>query len=109
MSSGSQPSLRFVPTLTEIVQPSDFATTELLGHQQLTERVLQRIMPMVEAQLRASLHTLVQDHLRLLEPRLQQAVELAARQAIATALAEELEVRHTEPESIPGALVDTYQ
>ena len=109
MSSSSPSSFRFVPTLTEIVRPSDFAATEILEQQQLTERLLQRIMPKVEAQLRSSLQTLVQEHLRMLEPRLQQAVELAARQAIAKAVIEELEVATEERESVPGALLDTYQ
>ena len=109
MSSSSHSSFRFVPTLTEVVRPSDFAATEILEQQQLTERLLQRIMPKVEAQLRASLQTLVQDHLRMLEPRLQEAVELAARQAIAKAVTEELDVSTDGSESIPGRLVDSYQ
>ena len=51
MSSASQSPFRFVPTLTEIVRPNDFAATEMLEQQQLTDRLLQRIMPKVEAQL----------------------------------------------------------
>lgn len=89
MTSPQTP-FRFVPTLTEIVRPHDFDTTDIVEQQQLTDRLLQRIMPKVEAQLRSSLQTLVQDHLRLLEPRLQQAVESATRQAIANAVTEEL-------------------
>lgn len=85
---------RVVPTLTEIVLPHDLAPADHSDPVQLTERLLQRILPSVEAQLRASLQTLVQDHLRLLEPRLQQAIESASRQAIATALTEELNPRH---------------
>lgn len=89
--SGSTSPLRFVPTLTEIVRPNDFDTTDHLEQQQLTDRLLQRIMPKVEAQLRNSIQALVQDQMRLLEPRLQQAVELATRQAIAKAVTDELE------------------
>ena len=68
MSSASQSPFRFVPTLTEIVRPNDFAATEMLEQQQLTDRLLQRIMPKVEAQLRATLQTLVQEQMRMLEP-----------------------------------------
>ena len=89
--TGSSLPLRFVPTLTEIVRPNDFETTDQLEQQQLADRLLQRIMPKVEAQLRNSIQALVQDQLRLLEPRLQQAVELATRQAIAKAVTDELE------------------
>jgi hypothetical protein len=89
--TGSSSPLRFVPTLTEIVRPKDFDTTDQLEQQQLADRLLQRIMPKVEAQLRNSIQVLVQDQMRLLEPRLQQAVELATRQAIAKAVTEELD------------------
>lgn len=89
--TGSSSPLRFVPTLTEIVRPQDFDTTDQLEQQQLADRLLQRIMPKVEAQLRNSIQMLVQDQMRLLEPRLQQAVELATRQAIAKAVTEELD------------------
>ncbi len=89
--TGSTSPLRFVPTLTEIVRPNDFDTSSHMEQQQLTDRLLQRIMPKVEAQLRNSIQALVQDQMRLLEPRLQQAVELATRQAIAKAVTDELE------------------
>jgi hypothetical protein len=89
--TGSTSPLRFVPTLTEIVRPNDFDTSDQVEQQQLTDRLLQRIMPKVEAQLRNSIQALVQDQMRLLEPRLQQAVELATRQAIARAVTDELE------------------
>lgn len=100
---------RFVPTLTEIVRPNDFAATGIQEQQQLADRLLQRIMPKVEAQLRVSLQTLVQDHLRMLEPRLQQAVELAARQAIAQAVTDGLDVPDDARESVAAALIDAYQ
>lgn len=109
MSSAPQSPFRFVPTLTEIVRPNDFAATEIQDQQQLADRLLQRIMPKVEAQLRASLQTLVQDHLRMLEPRLQQAVELAARRAIAKAVTDELDVPAEARESVAAGLIDTYQ
>ena len=65
--------------------------------------------PKVEAQLRASLQTLVQDHLRVLEPRLQQAVELAARQAIARAVADEIDGSMDAGDSVAAGFTDTYQ
>ena len=107
MSSASQSPFRFVPTLTEIVRPNDFAATEMLEQQQLTDRLLQGIMPKVEAQLRATLQTLVQEQMRMLEPRLQQAVEMAARQAIAMAVSDELDVSADAP--VATEVVDAYQ
>lgn len=89
MTPTPQTPFRFVPTLTEIVRPNDHDAVDILEQQQLANRLLQRIMPQVEAQLRSSLQTLVLEHMRLLEPRLQQAVENATRQAIAKAVTEE--------------------
>lgn len=109
MSGAPQTPFRFVPTLTEIVRPHDFAATDMLDQQQLADRLLQRIMPRVEAQLRASLQTLVQDHLRMLEPRLQQAVELAARQAILQAVSQEVDGAGDMPEPVATGGVDAYQ
>ncbi len=109
MSSAPQSTFRFVPTLTEIVRPDDFLASGTLEQQQLADRLLQRIMPKVEAQLRASLQTLVQEHVRMLEPRLQQAVELAAREAIAQAVSSTLEPRVDAPDSTTAELLDAYQ
>ena len=107
MSRAPQSPSRFVPTLTEIVHPDDFESADMLGQQQLADRLLQRIMPKVEAQLRATLQTLVQEQMRMLEPRLQQAVEMAARQAIAMAVSDELDVSADAP--VATEVVDAYQ
>lgn len=112
MSYAPHGPMRVVPTLTEIVRPDDFAVTDALEQQQLAERLLQRIMPSVEAQLRTTLQALVQDHLRMMEPRLQQAVELAARQVITKAVADGLECLDTPPDARDSALsdnIDAYQ
>lgn len=112
MSHSPQMPLRVLPTLTEVVRPDDFAVTDAMEQQQLAERLFQRILPSVEAQLRITLQTLVQEHLRMLEPRLQQALELAARQAIAKAVADGLDA-YAPPidagESVVANDIDAYQ
>lgn len=110
MSSAAHAPFRFVPTLTEIVRPNDFAATDALEQQQLADRLLERIMPKVEAQLRASLQTLVQEHVRMLQPQLQQAVESATREAIARAVNEALDIPGAATKTVvaPG-LMDAYQ
>jgi hypothetical protein len=44
---------------------------------------LQRVAPTVEAQLRETLRSLVQEQMRLLEPRFQQEIESAVKRAVA--------------------------
>jgi len=54
----------------------------------LVERLLQRVAPAVEAQLRETLRVLIQEQILLLTPRFQQEIETAVRQAVAGAMAE---------------------
>jgi hypothetical protein len=82
MSVG-KPAPRFLPTLTEVVYPVATVVAPELTSDLLVERLLQRVAPTVEAQLRETLRSLVQEQMRLLEPRFQQEIESAVERAVA--------------------------
>lgn len=82
MSIG-KPAPRFLPTLTEVVYPVATVVAPELTSELLVERLLQRVAPTVEAQLRETLRSLVQEQMRLLEPRFQQEIESAVKRAVA--------------------------
>ena len=82
MSVG-KPAPRFLPTLTEVVYPVATVVAPELTSDLLVERLLQRVAPTVEAQLRETLRSLVQEQMRLLEPRFQQEIESAVKRAVA--------------------------
>lgn len=82
MSVG-KPTPRFLPTLTEVVYPVASAPAPEFTIELLVERLLQRVAPTVEAQLRETLKSLAQEQMRLLEPRFQQEIESAVKQAVA--------------------------
>lgn len=82
MSVG-KPTPRFLPTLTEVFYPVASVPAPELTSELLVERLLQRVAPTVEAQLRETLKSLVQEQMRLLEPRFQQEIESAIKQAVA--------------------------
>lgn len=78
---------RFVPTLTEVVQPGQPTTLTAVDPQWLAEQVLQTVKPKLEQQLRASLQVVIEQHLQASAPRLQQEMEEAIRVAVAHTLA----------------------
>ena len=78
---------RFVPTLTEVVQPVPPTTATAVDTQWLAEQVLQTVKPKLEQQLRASLQVVIEQHLQAAAPRLQQEMDEAIRVAVAHALA----------------------
>ena len=88
--SVNKPVPRFVPTLTEVVRPglpqAPSAPTPI-DPIQLAEQVLNIVKPRLEQQLRASLQTVIEQHLRSATPRiraeLQEAIQLAVTQSIA--------------------------
>lgn len=95
---------RFLPTLTEVVQPGDaaaFAQANALpalngGHampaaEELVERVMRRLTPTLEIRLREVVTALVQEQISALEPYLWQEVEQALRQSVTAAVAQELD------------------
>lgn len=96
----SSPPPRFVPTLTEVVQPSptvpnlsldppsedlDRAVTE----DQLVERVLRRVDLILERQLREAVGQLILEHTETLAPQLRQEIERVVRQSVTQAFAQE--------------------
>lgn len=86
----SKPVPRFVPTLTEVVlpgQPPIPSPPNPIDPAQLAEQVLKIVKPKLEQHLRASLQTVIEQHLRSATPRirseLQEAIEAAVAQSIA--------------------------
>lgn len=79
-------SKRSLPTLTEVVQPYAVPVAPVVDAEQLTNTLLQRVMPAVEAQVRALLHQQIQAQMRLLKPQLAQQIETLIRQELARAL-----------------------
>lgn len=86
--STKKPAPRFLPTLTEVVHPLASSVEPVMNSELLVERLLQRVAPAVEAQLRETLRVLIQEQIQLLAPRFQQEIETAVRQAVAGAMAE---------------------
>ena len=86
-----KPVPRFVPTLTEVVQPGlpISPSPAPIDPAQLAEQVLKLVKPRLEQQLRASLQAVIEQHLRAAAPRmrseLQDAIQTAVSQAIANA------------------------
>ncbi|HCY15402.1 MAG: hypothetical protein A2Z93_08230 [Curvibacter sp. GWA2_64_110] len=100
MSTSQKNLPRFLPTLTEVVQPGDaaaFATagTDAAGPmpsaEELVERVMQRLTPTLEIRLREVVTALVQEQMSALEPYLWQEVDQALRQQVSAAVAQELD------------------
>lgn len=85
----NKPVPRFVPTLTEVVQPGLPITPSPppIDPAQLAEQVLKLVKPRLEQQLRASLQAVIEQHLRTAAPRirgeLQDAIQAAVSKAIA--------------------------
>ena len=97
MSNRSPP--RFVPTLTEVVQASSaspLAGSDAAGsifQEQLTQRVLQRLDLALERRVREAIATVVLEQTSNLGPLLRERIETVVRQAVAQAVAEELQSR----------------
>lgn len=98
MSSLSQPP-RFVPTLTEVVQPAVLAVTnELETHatasttqaaEMLVQRVMQRVDLVLERRLREAVGQLILEHTQTLAPRLREEIERVTRQSVSQAFEQE--------------------
>jgi len=98
---------RFIPTLTEVigsgesVRAAPEATKESSRTRkavaarpqvsdELVDRVLERLQPTLEAQLRESVTNLVQEHASMLELLLSKEIEQQVRQTVAHVLRQEL-------------------
>lgn len=98
---------RFVPTLTEVVQPPELSpdrqltgreslapfvnTVDLLQlENQLVHRVLQRVDLILERRLREAVGQLILEHTETLAPQLRVEIESVVRQSVSQALAQEV-------------------
>lgn len=89
---------RFVPTLTDIVQPDTqpFHTaapavqSHTLVEEQMVHRVMQRIDLVLDRRLREAVGQLILAHTQTLGPRLREEIELVVRESVSQALAQEL-------------------
>ena len=99
---------RFVPTLTEVVQPPELllpdrllivresqapviATVDTLQlENQLVHRVLQRLDLILERRLREAVGQLVLEHTETLAPQLRVEIESVVRQSVSQAVAQEV-------------------
>ena len=86
---------RYVPTLTEVVQPAaapegGAALPLELLQEQVIHRVMQRVDLSLERRLREAIATLVLEHTRNLGPLLREEIELVVRQSVSDAVAQEL-------------------
>lgn len=100
MSNSSIPP-RFVPTLTEIVQPepspapvSGKGVTPMAMsaelEDQMVKRVLQRVDLTLERRLREAVGQLILEHTQTLAPRLREEIEEVVRQSVSQAFEQEL-------------------
>ena len=93
---------RYVPTLTEVVQPAaapaegGAVSLEKL-QEQMIHRVMQRVDLSLERRLREAIASLVLEHTRNLGPLLREEIELVVRQSVSEAVGEELAGRDGEP------------
>ena len=91
---------RFVPTLTEVVNlplsstltpsnenPKDSTDTK----QDLADRIIERLMPVMQIKLREIVALVIHEEIRAMEPRLMQEVESMVRQTVTQALAQDAE------------------
>jgi hypothetical protein len=90
---------RFVPTLTEVVHsgaaPLGPATGPgpALSHDQLAQRVLQRVDLVLDRRVREAIATVVLEQTDMLTPLLRERLDAVVREVVAQALAEELHAR----------------
>lgn len=93
MSTRTPP--RFVPTLTEVVQgaPSSNAALPTVSHEQIAQRVLQRVDIALDRRVREAIATVVLEQTNALAPLLRERLEAVVREVVAAAVAEELQAR----------------
>ena len=113
MNSFSPP--RFVPTLTDVVQPGAtaysqpaasaeaFGSSPAAGFQpsgpfedQIVHRVMQRVDLVLERRLREAVGKVILTHTQALGPRLREEIELVVRESVSQAVAQELPQQPTQ-------------
>ncbi len=98
MTSPSAPVPRYLPTLTEVVNPppsSDHASSTknpIDAEQALADRIIERLMPAMQIKLREIVASVIHEEIRAMEPRLMQEVQSMARQTVSQALAQDVEL-----------------
>ena len=91
---------RFVPTLTDVVarSPNAYAapSSRVLpaepphpDHDQLVERIMQRVDAVLERRLRETIGKIILEHTRALAPQLRVEIEGVVKESLAQALAQE--------------------
>lgn len=86
-----KPTPRFLPTLTEVVQPPnppEQPSQAPIDTDAMVAKVMQAVAPHIENQLRELVSDLVQEQLRELSPRIQHDLEQMVRAAVEGAVAE---------------------
>ena len=93
MSTTARNLPRFLPTLTEVVQPPGFARTSaavMPDFEDVVQSVMQRVNLTIERRLLeetdALVRTLVTEQLQTLSPGLRQELERVVRQAVSDAM-----------------------
>ena len=89
---------RFIPTLTQVVQPGAAPQNSLPElsremREELVMRVMQRLDVALERRLPAAISQLVLTHMQALGPRLWEEVGTVVHEAVTQAVAQELESR----------------
>ena len=86
---------RFLPTLTEVVQPRSVHAVPppakppvSIDVDALVDRVMLSVAPHIESQLRELVTDVVQEQLRELAPRIQHDLEVVVRAAVVGALSD---------------------
>lgn len=89
---------RFVPTLTEVVHappgatpaPPAAGTVHGMTEEQWVHRIMQRVDVALDRRLREAIASVIVDQTRNLAPLLREEVEAVVREAVAQALADEM-------------------
>ena len=96
MSARTPP--RFVPTLTEVVQGAPASTAAAVSHEQIAQRVLQRVDLMLDRRVREAIAGVVLEQTEAMAPLLRERLDAVVREVVAAAVAEEMQARsRTQP------------
>ena len=96
---------RFVPTLTDVVQPAAGPRVDTLQapaaqgfdnlDDQIVHRVMQRVDLVLERRLREAVAHVILAHTQTLAPRLREEIDLVVRESVSQAVAQELSVQRS--------------
>lgn len=97
MSNRTPP--RYVPTLTEVVHsgPAPLTPTPTVSHEQIAQRVLQRVDLVLDRRLREAIAGVVIEQTSALAPLLRERLEAVVREVVAQAVADEMQARGSGP------------